>query len=124
MNRTHIAFAEDYALDSYQNLLFSVARFHEVVNGPYRWPEKITVVGFEMKRRRFEELHRRAIRWPTSKFEYVGVDVVGEAARAEGWKGEVSSHSVRIISCSEAFSRRRTATSRIWRISMGAMGPS
>ena len=98
-NRTNIAFAEDYALDSFQNLLFSVARFHEVVD---RWPEKITVVGFEMKRRRFEELHRKAIRWPTSKFQYVGVDVVGEAARAEGWKGEVSSHLVRIISRSEA----------------------
>jgi len=95
MNRTHIAFAEDYALDSFQNLLFSLARFHEVVHGPYRWPEKITVVGFEMKRRRFEELHRKAIRWPTSKFQYVGVDVVDEAARAEGWKGEVCSHSGR-----------------------------
>lgn len=124
MNRTHIAFAEDYALDSFQNLLFSVARFHEVVSGPYRWPEKITVVGFEMKRRRFEELHRKAIRWPKSKFQYVGVDVVGEAARAEGWRGEVSSHSGRIISCSEAFSRRRTVTYLIWRTSTGAMGPS
>jgi hypothetical protein len=90
-NRTHIAFAEDYALDSFQNLLFSVSRFHEVVRGSYRWPKKITVVGFEMKRRRFEELHRKAIRWPSSKFQYIGVDVVDEAARAEGWKGEVSS---------------------------------
>jgi hypothetical protein len=124
MNRTHIAFAEDYALDSFQNLLFSVARFHEVVSGPYRWPEKITVVGFEMKRRRFEELHRKAIRWPSSKFRYVGVDVVDEAARAEGWKGEVSLNSGRIISCPETFFRRRTVTSLTWRTSTDAMGIS
>jgi hypothetical protein len=123
-NRTHIAFAEDYALDSFQNVLFSVARFHEVVNGPYRWPEKITVVGFEMKRRRFEELHRKAIRWPTSKFQYVGVDVVDEAGRAESWKGEVGSYSGCIISCSEAYFRRRMATSLMWRTSTDAMGPS
>ena len=90
MNRTHIAFAEDYALDSFQNLLFSLARFHEVVSGPYRWPEKITVIGFEMKRRRFEELHRKAIRWPSSNFHYIGVDVVDETARSSNWKGEVS----------------------------------
>lgn len=124
MNRTHIAFAEDYALDSFQNLLFSVARFHEVVNGPYRWPEKITVVGFEMKRRRFEELHRKAIRWPTSKFQYVGVDIEDEADRAKHWKGEVSSHLGHIISCSETFSRRREGTSHMSRTSTDAMGPS
>ncbi|KIM22970.1 hypothetical protein M408DRAFT_11804 [Serendipita vermifera MAFF 305830] len=34
------------------------------VNGGTLWPEKITVIGFEMKRRRFEQLHRRALRWP------------------------------------------------------------
>jgi hypothetical protein len=90
MNQTQIAFTEDYALDSYQNLLFSIARFHELVSGAYRWPEKVTVVGFEMKRRRFEDLHRKAIRWPSSKFQYIGVDVADEGARAEGWKGEVS----------------------------------
>jgi hypothetical protein len=40
---------EEYALDSYQNLLFAIARFHEVTGG---WPRKITVVGYGMKRRR------------------------------------------------------------------------
>jgi hypothetical protein len=40
---------EEYALDSYQNLLFAIARFHEVTG---RWPGKITVVGYGMKRRR------------------------------------------------------------------------
>ena len=40
---------EEFALDSYENLLFALARFHEVSS---RWPEKITVVGYGMKRKR------------------------------------------------------------------------
>jgi hypothetical protein len=40
---------EEYALDSYQNLLFAIARFREVVG---EWPGRITVVGYGMKRRR------------------------------------------------------------------------
>ena len=40
---------EEFALDSYQNLLFAIARFREVVGD---WPKKVTVVGYGMKRRR------------------------------------------------------------------------
>lgn len=40
---------EEFALDSYQNLLFSIMRFKEVTG---RWPGKVTVVGYGMKRRR------------------------------------------------------------------------
>ncbi|KZO90720.1 hypothetical protein CALVIDRAFT_385606 [Calocera viscosa TUFC12733] len=67
---------EDYSLDSFQNLLFSIARFREVVG---RYPEKITVVGFGMKEARFTELHRKAIRWPLkrSTWSYIGVDLDG-----------------------------------------------
>lgn len=43
------AATEEYALDSYENLLFAIARFHEVTG---RWPGKITVVGYGMKQRR------------------------------------------------------------------------
>lgn len=43
------ATVEEYALDSYENLLYSIARFREVTG---RWPGKITVVGYGMKRRR------------------------------------------------------------------------
>ncbi|OCH89020.1 hypothetical protein OBBRIDRAFT_44830 [Obba rivulosa] len=71
------ATTEDYALDSFQNLLYAIARFHEYTN---RYPENITVVGYEMKRRRFTELHRAALRWPESRFRYIGVDVDGEEA--------------------------------------------
>jgi hypothetical protein len=40
---------EEFALDSYENLLFSLARFKEFTG---RYPTKITVVGYGVKRRR------------------------------------------------------------------------
>ena len=108
------AFTEDYALDSFQNLFFSIMRFHEIalaaqtsantdtntaavgigdVNRETRrntWPEKITVVGFEMKRARFVELHRAALRWPKERFEYIGVDLADTEKREQAAQGEVS----------------------------------
>ncbi|KAF7298132.1 hypothetical protein HMN09_01034600 [Mycena chlorophos] len=69
------ATSEDFALDSFQNLLFSIARFNEVTG---HYPSKITVVGYEMKRARFLELHRPAIRWPEARFEYIGIDIPGD----------------------------------------------
>ncbi|KAJ3490378.1 hypothetical protein NLI96_g1465 [Meripilus lineatus] len=71
------ATTENYALDSYQNLLFSIARFHEYTG---HYPRYITIIGYEMKRRRFEELHRAALRWPRSNFDYLGIDAEGEEA--------------------------------------------
>ncbi|KAJ3824638.1 hypothetical protein F5880DRAFT_1623124 [Lentinula raphanica] len=65
------ATTDNYALDSHQNLLFSIARFHEFT-GVY--PARITVVGYEMKRKRFTDLHRTAVRWSRSRFEYIGID--------------------------------------------------
>ncbi len=62
---------EEFARDSYENLLFSIARFFEVTG---TFPEKVTVVGFEFKRHRFTNLHRKAIQFPLSRFVYVGVD--------------------------------------------------
>jgi hypothetical protein len=91
-------FTEDFALDSFQNLLFSIARYHELavasasgsgIPSSAAWPSKITVVGFEMKRRRFVELHRRALKLPENQFEYVGVDFADETSRTIGWEGEV-----------------------------------
>ncbi|PFH52063.1 hypothetical protein AMATHDRAFT_74551 [Amanita thiersii Skay4041] len=65
------ATTENYALDSYQNLLFSIARFYEYTG---HFPDGITLIGYEFKRQRFEELHRAAIRWPIDRFHYIGVD--------------------------------------------------
>lgn len=78
------ATTEEFALDSYTNLLFSYARFKEVTG---RWPEKVTVVGFEMKRARFEQLHRVAMKIPEEDFRYIGIDDEGDTtASYEGEK--------------------------------------
>lgn len=74
---------EDFALDSYENLLFSLARFKEVTG---RWPERVTVVGFEMKRARFENLHRVAIKYPADRFQYIGIDDEGDTT--DSYEGE------------------------------------
>lgn len=76
---------ENYALDSFQNLLFSIARFYEFT-GTY--PQRITVVSYEFKKDRFTDLHAHAIRWPTNKylpggsrrFTYVGIDDEGSSS--------------------------------------------
>ncbi|KAK4050748.1 hypothetical protein OIO90_004970 [Microbotryomycetes sp. JL221] len=62
---------EDYALDSYENVLFSIARFKEFTG---RYPEFITAVGYGMKRQRYQDVHRAAARWPSHKFKYIGID--------------------------------------------------
>ncbi|KAL7415483.1 hypothetical protein BDY24DRAFT_431908 [Mrakia frigida] len=69
------ATTEDFALDSFQNLLFSIARFHEITSS---YPSRITVVGFGVKEARFKELHRAALRFPEARFEYVGIDLAGD----------------------------------------------
>jgi hypothetical protein len=51
---------EEYALDSFLNLLFGLCRFQEVAG---LWPSRITVAGWGFKARRFAELHRAALRW-------------------------------------------------------------
>lgn len=61
---------EDFAADSFQNLLFSLCRFKEVVG---RYPGKVTVVSFTFKRRRFEDLHRSALRFPKAGFAFLGL---------------------------------------------------
>jgi hypothetical protein len=79
---------EDAALDSYQNVIFSIARFREVT-GVY--PSRITIVGHNFKRRRFEQLHRVALRWLKRRFTYEGVPLMNEADEREAATGEVRS---------------------------------
>ena len=88
---------EDAALDSFQNVLFSIARFRELT-GVY--PKRITVVGHDFKRRRFEGLHRLALRWPKLRFTYEGVPLESEADEREAAGGEVRSSNFRTLSVS------------------------
>lgn len=83
---------ENYAMDSYQNLLFSVARFREFTG---HFPTKITVIGYEFKRARFTELHRKAMRWPQTRFTYIGVDPEHDSI-TNALEGEVRFLQVRI----------------------------
>ncbi|GMH36211.1 hypothetical protein BSKO_04079 [Bryopsis sp. KO-2023] len=63
------AFTEDHSRDSFENLLFSVCRFREVV-GVY--PEKVTVVSYQTKEDRFVEFHRAALQFPREAFYFIG----------------------------------------------------
>lgn len=51
--------------------LFSLCRFREVTGS---YPERVTVVSFAFKQRRFAEMHAHALQYPSSRFIYVGVD--------------------------------------------------
>lgn len=62
---------ENYARDSYENVLFSICRFREFTG---RYPETIAVVGYAFKERRFAAVHRKALRLPAEKFSYIGID--------------------------------------------------
>jgi hypothetical protein len=102
---------EDFATDSFENLyvfcfidpsgdvvcvsysfislfrMFSICRFREVTGS---YPDKITVVSFSFKQTRFQTMHAKALRWPPSRFQYIGVDppastgfVLEEATKGE-----------------------------------------
>ncbi|RPA70952.1 hypothetical protein BJ508DRAFT_319991 [Ascobolus immersus RN42] len=75
---------EWHALDSYQNLLFSIARFHEYTNN---YPSKITVISHDFKKHRFVDVHRKAVGFPEERFEFIGIDPpVMSTDAAEGVK--------------------------------------
>eukprot|EP01041_Mallomonas_annulata_P003746 gene3746-7436_t len=63
-------FLEEYARDSFENLLFSLCRFREITG---YYPSKISIVGFDFKSDRFTHLHRKAIGFPENNFTYYGI---------------------------------------------------
>jgi hypothetical protein len=75
---------EEFARDSFENLLFSLCRFRECAG---QYPQTVTVVSWAFKAPRFD-LHRQAIRFPESRFHFAGannpVDLTS-ARRAEQW---------------------------------------
>ena len=78
------AVAEEFARDSFENLLFSLALFRKETE---RWPEMLTVVGWKFKAKRFD-LHRQALKWPKASFRYVGVNDPSGAALDAATSGE------------------------------------
>ncbi len=73
---------EEQALDSFGNFMFSIVMFWRVTG---RWPERITVVSHEFKRRRFLDLHVRAGRWPMERVEFLGIDPVYMIRSSTKW---------------------------------------
>lgn len=61
---------EEFARDSFENLVFSICRFYQVTGG---YPHSISVIGMPMKEARFVDLHRAAIGFPADRFHYTGV---------------------------------------------------
>ncbi|CAG8601552.1 6501_t:CDS:2 [Paraglomus brasilianum] len=80
------ATTEEYARDSYENLLFSLCRFYEFTG---HYPRNVTVVGFEFKKKRFIELHRAAVKFPEERFSYVGIDSDGIAQERQTKKVDI-----------------------------------
>ncbi|KAK3113212.1 hypothetical protein LTR53_009725 [Teratosphaeriaceae sp. CCFEE 6253] len=62
---------EHRATDSYQNLLFSIMRFRDMVGW---YPDSVTVITHAFKERRFLELHAPAIKWPSSRIRVQGMN--------------------------------------------------
>lgn len=79
---TDRATTEEYARDSFENLLFGICRFRECTG---RYPAGITVVSWRFKEGRFA-LHREALRLPERMLDFQGAnqpaDLVG-AMRGE-----------------------------------------
>lgn len=75
---------EEFARDSFENLLFSMCRFRELTG---RYPTNVTVVSYDFKERRFTKLHRLALRFPASQFSFVGVPI-SLTSQVSAMKGE------------------------------------
>lgn len=78
---------EGYALDTYQNLVYSIARFREVTN---HYPQRITVIDNQLHEKRFKELHTKAVRWPAQhmygahhRFNFIGFEDKNANTREE-----------------------------------------
>ncbi|EJS41571.1 YOR238W [Saccharomyces arboricola H-6] len=62
---------EEFSLDSFDNLMFSIYRFEEVTG---KFPQRITIIGFAFKMARFINYHAKAIDYPQSSINYIGID--------------------------------------------------
>ncbi|RKP35974.1 hypothetical protein BJ085DRAFT_6160, partial [Dimargaris cristalligena] len=66
------ATTEEFARDSFENIMFSLCRFYELTA---HYPVKITVISYQFKQNRFETLHRTALKIPETKFSYVPLPI-------------------------------------------------
>ncbi|CAM9787246.1 unnamed protein product, partial [Chrysoparadoxa australica] len=85
------ACGEDFSRDSFENVLFSVARFREVTG---HYPTHLTVVGYDFKEWRFKNLHMPALGWPLKRFTYAGLVPQGAKFDHEGARRGEEENSV------------------------------
>lgn len=62
---------EEYALDSFDNLLYSILRFKEITQW---YPKHITIIGFGFKESRFLNYHARALDIPKDIIRYISYE--------------------------------------------------
>jgi len=99
------ATTEEFARDSFENLLFSICRFREFAG---RYPEKISVVSWEFKRERFE-FHREALGFPHAQFEFIGPNNPENLAEALAGEAKVlADFKADPYGVGPALSRKRT----------------
>lgn len=95
---------EEFSRDSFENLLFSICRFRQLTD---RYPHHITLVSWAFKEKRFG-MHREAIRWPESRFQFDGPnnpERLQPALDAEA--GAVAAYRADPYSASPAFRAKR-----------------
>lgn len=81
------ATTEEFARDSFENVLFLICRFYEVHKN---YPVQVSVVGFEFKRARFVDLHlRAALRFLSKNISYHGNAPTPEDADADTYFEEL-----------------------------------
>lgn len=62
---------EEFSLDSLDNLLYSICRFHEISN---QYPKDISIIGFGFKKERFIKYHAHVIDFPKSHINYISIE--------------------------------------------------
>lgn len=64
------ATTEEFSLDSFLNLFYSLCRFREATG---HYPDRVTVVGWAFKQARFD-FHRQTLVYPASCYRYIGAN--------------------------------------------------
>ncbi|KAF1957147.1 hypothetical protein CC80DRAFT_55194 [Byssothecium circinans] len=77
---------EEYATDSFQNLLLSILLFRRTTG---KYPKQIRIITHAFKSKRFLDLHAPAIKWPPDRVQVQGIDpVMSRADLEETVRGE------------------------------------
>ena len=98
------AITEEFARDSFENLLFGICRFKEYTGA---YPRHVTLVSWGFKQDRFQ-LHREAICWPRDRFTYDGPnnpDAIEQALNAE--QNAIRNYTADPYSSSEIYVAKR-----------------